>query len=232
MTKVHLTKISSNAKTGPIPVSTSEEATCPSTCPLFGNGCYANAGPLGLHWRKVSGGERGMSWGEFCDTITKLPEKQLWRHNQAGDLSHIDGDIHWDKLMNLVIANKGRRGFTYTHHDLGYPHNRTVVHVANKKGFTINASGNSPYHAVQLKRLMAASESTIPVVSIVPLDFWGDNKTAKRDGETFVRCPAEYDKSGNCANCGACAVSDRKSIIGFTVHGTQKKKANIIASVS
>lgn len=223
--KVHLTAVSSNKKTGPIPVSTTEEKSCPTTCPLFGNGCYANAGPLGLHWRKVSSGERGLSsWGEFCDTIAKLPKRQLWRHNQAGDLPHHDGVIDMDKVLDLVIANSGRRGFTYTHHDMTDAHNRAVVSVANRRGFTVNVSANNVDEAVKFKQ-----ETAAPVVSIVPPEFWGDDKVVKRDGVAFVRCPAEYDKSVSCATCAACAVPDRKSVIGFTVHGTSKKKAAIIA---
>lgn len=222
--KVHLTKVSSNAKTGPIPVSTTEEKSCPSTCPLFGNGCYANAGPLGLHWRKVSGGERGMEWDDFCETIAKLPKRQLWRHNQAGDLPHVDGEIDEDLVLDLVDANEGRNGFTYTHHDMGIPHNRAMVRLCNRRGFTVNVSANTVSEAIRLK-----SAVTSPVVTIVPSEFWGDSKVVNVDGFSVFRCPAEYDKSIICATCGACAVSERKSIIGFTVHGTQKKKAAIIA---
>lgn len=222
--QVHLTRISKNAKTGPIPVSTSEEKTCPTTCPFFGQGCYASAGPLALHWRKVSGGERGMPWDEFCAEIAKLPKRQLWRHNQAGDLPHEHEYIDEVDTMKLVKANKGKSGFTYTHHDIGKPHNRIIVEMCNDRGFTVNVSGNNPTHAVQLKRA-----TTAPVVSVVAAEFWGDRRSVKHDGETFVRCPAEYDKNVSCATCGACAVADRKAIIGFTAHGTQKKKASIIA---
>lgn len=226
MTTVHLTKVSSNKKTGPIPVSTSQESTCPTSCPLFGGGCYAKAGPLALHWKKVSAGERGMAWNDFCDTIAKLPKRQLWRHNQAGDLPHTNGVINADEVSALVKANKGKSGFTYTHHDVSVPENKRVIRGANAKGFTVNLSGNNPEHAVELKN----EHPTLPVVSIVPLDFWGDKPRRVVDGETFIRCPAEYNKNVSCATCGACAVRRRDSVIAFTVHGVQKRKANIIAS--
>lgn len=226
MTTVHLTKISSNKKTGPIPVSTSQESTCPSSCPLIGSGCYANVGPLALHWKKVSAGERGMDWQAFCNTIAKLPKRQLWRHNQAGDLPHDNGMINADEVSALVKANKGKSGFTYTHHDVSIPENKRAIRDANVKGFTVNLSANNVDHAVELK----TENPTLPVVSIVPLDFWGDSVKREVDGETFVRCPAEYNKDVSCATCGACAVRRRDSVIAFTVHGTQKKKANIIAS--
>jgi hypothetical protein len=85
--KVHLTLISGNEKTGPIPVSTTSADTCPDVCPLKnGGGCYAEHGRLRIHWDKVSAGERGMDWDSFCHIIAGLPDKTFWRHNQAGDL--------------------------------------------------------------------------------------------------------------------------------------------------
>lgn len=223
-TNVHLTRVSSNKKTGPIPVSTSAEETCPSTCPLFGNGCYANAGPLKLHWSKVSGGERGMNWDEFCATIAKLPKRQLWRHNQAGDLPHIHEYIEENATLQLVKANKGKNGFTYTHHDTNKPHNLKIVELCNAGGFTVNLSGNNPSHAAELRK-----QTNLPTVSVVTAEFWNGKKKVTHDGVDFVQCPAEYNAETSCATCGACAVASRSSVIGFTVHGTQKKKAAIIA---
>lgn len=226
-TFVHLTKVSSNKKTGPIPVSTTSMNTCPVTCEFNtenSGGCYANGGPLRLHWQKVSDGERGMDWDAFVQSIAKLPKKQLWRHNQAGDLPHSHEYIDADMVMALVKANKGKNGFTYTHHDIGKPHNQTIVEMANDAGFTVNVSGNNPTQAARMKK-----ETSAPVVSVVTSDFWNGSNAVNHNGESFVRCPAEYLENVSCATCGACAVSNRKSIIGFTAHGTQKKKASIIA---
>ena len=51
--RVHLSPVSANAKTGPIPVSTTERATCPVDCAVR-EACYAASGPLALHWGAVS----------------------------------------------------------------------------------------------------------------------------------------------------------------------------------
>ncbi len=80
-----------------------------------GGGCYAKSGPLALHWSKVSDGSRGTDWRTFCESIASLPEGQLWRHNQAGDLPGMNLEIDRIMLADLVDANKGRNGFTYTH---------------------------------------------------------------------------------------------------------------------
>lgn len=227
MFNVHITPKSKNAKTGPIPVTTSTESSCPSVCPLNtsnSGGCYANGGPLRLHWKKVTEGARGDDWDTFVGKIAKLPQGQLWRHNQAGDLPHSHEYIDADMVMSLIKANAGKRGFTYTHHDTGKPHNKAIVEMANAGGFTVNVSGNNPTHAARLY-----DEVNAPVVSVVSVDFWDEGNSTEFNGKRFVRCPAEYNDDVSCATCKACAVSDRKAIIAFTAHGTQKKKASIIA---
>ena len=86
MTFYFLTRKSRNAKTGPIPVSTTSADTCPNDCPFRGNGCYAEGYPLKGRWDEVTRGERGGSLEELAANIKTLPQGQLWRHNQAGDL--------------------------------------------------------------------------------------------------------------------------------------------------
>jgi hypothetical protein len=101
--RFHLTRTSSNVKTGPIPVSTSSRATCPPTCPFLKNGCYADAGfYTRLHWDAVTRGDRGVPFADFLDHIRNLPAGQLWRHNQAGDLPHTAGRISRRFIRGLV----------------------------------------------------------------------------------------------------------------------------------
>ena len=138
MTRVHLTLVSRNVKTGPIPVSTTTAETCPDNCPFKAKGCYAKGGPLAIHWRKVTEGKSGMEWDSFCWSIHRLPEGQLWRHNQAGDLPGLNDDLDTIALGQLVQANKGKRGFTYTHKPLDSEHERLAVANANRNGFTVN----------------------------------------------------------------------------------------------
>jgi hypothetical protein len=57
---------SQNAKTGPMPTSIVERASCWPGCALYENGCYAEAGALAVHWDRVSRGLAGGSWSEFC----------------------------------------------------------------------------------------------------------------------------------------------------------------------
>ena len=215
--RVHITPRSGNAKTGPIPVTTTERASCPETCPFYDKGCYAKSGPLALHWRKVSDGERGTDWQGLCDFVSKLPDRQLWRHNQAGDLPHTDGQINGSLLGDLVRANKGKRGFTYTHHKLDVGLNTWYIATANQLGFTVNVSTESKDDAV------AAYRKGLPAVVVVPSDHAGSDYGEVHDGVTFVTCPAQTDKPLTCAECGLCSQSKRQCVVMFKAHGNAKR---------
>lgn len=217
--RYHLTPVSANVKTGPIPVSTSSAQTCPPTCPFNnGEGCYAGSGPLALHWRKITTGERGGDFNEFLDKIEALPPGQLWRHNQAGDLPGNGIEIDGGALGDLVKVNFNKRGFTYTHYDPAIGDNAKYIKGSNYYGFTINLSANTPEHADQLAALNIG-----PVVTVLPANQTENSYTP--EGRKIVVCPATIRDDVSCATCKLCAVSNRTVIIGFPVHGTQKKRA-------
>lgn len=221
---VNFTLKSRNAKTGPIPVSTSSSDTCPQACPLKGAGCYAGGGPLGILWRKVSAGTVGMSWQAFCEAIAALPACQLWRHNQAGDLPGIGNDIDETAILRLIEANKGKRGFTYTHKpvDASHANNAMLVAHANSEGFTVNLSANNLSEADELAALGIA-----PVVSVLPKEQTSNTTTPA--GRKVVVCPATQREGVSCATCQLCQRADRKVIVGFPAHGMRATKASEIA---
>lgn len=220
--QVALTMVSSNAKTGPIPTTTSDRATCPTTCPFYDKGCYAKSGPQAIHWRKVSNAERGFAWDEFVNQIRKIAKNQIWRHNVSGDLQHNDGNIDYKKLRQLIMANKGRRGFTYTHHKLN-EHNIVSLQNANMMGFTINASCESIEEA---DRVM--TEHEIPAVAVVNSEKT-DRFYTTSSGRKVVTCPAAlFPGKVTCATCGLCQKADRDFVIAFPSHGNAKRTVNEI----
>jgi hypothetical protein len=223
----HFTPVSSNAKTGPIPVSTTSAESCPPTCPFISAGCYAKSGPLALHWNKVTQGARGGSLEELCAAVVALPANQLWRHNQAGDLPGQAGAIDAAALRALVAANVGRRGFTYTHKPVltgkTAAANRKAIRAANARGFTVNLSANTLAQADELAALDIG-----PVAAVVPQDTL--DKFTTPGGLPGVVCPAQTRENINCARCGLCARQERRDlVIGFRPHGTGAKKADAVA---
>lgn len=223
------TRVSSNSKTGPIPTTISDKDTCPVACPLKGSGCYAELGMVGLHWNNVSKGKHSGTWGEMIQNIYSLPKDQLWRHNVAGDLAIIQNQygesIHPDYADDLIQANYGRKGFTYTHHDvLNNAFNAAIVRLMNQQGFTVNLSANNLENADELKALNIG-----PVCTIMPENC--DKVTKTPAGNTVIQCPATYNDSIQCVNCGICQ-KQREAIIGFPVHGVQKKKAHRVFMIN
>lgn len=207
-----------NVKTGPIPVSTSSRSTCPSTCPLKENGCYAHVGHIKRLWNELDDGVWGMSWGHFLEKVRNLPKGAFWRHAQAGDLPGKGTAIDVRKLLQLVDANRGKRGYTYTHKA---PSNLSAVREACRNGFTVNASADGPSKADEL------FDAAVPVVSIVPFGTPAVSYTPR--GRKIIVCPAQRKEGLTCNDCRICAVADRPYIVGFLPHGIQAKRVDCIA---
>ena len=179
--------------------------------------CYASSGPLALHWSAVSAGTRGTDWDSFCDDIAALPDNQLWRHNQAGDLPQRNGTVDAYRLGQLVRANQGKRGFTYSHH-------RDTASIdwirhANAWGFTVNLSANNLSDADTLTDYDAG-----PVVVVLPSDTTVNTATPK--GRPVIICPATQRDDVSCATCALCS-RQRKTIVGFPAHGNRKRVIDI-----
>lgn len=213
---VHLTIKSANPKTGPIPVSTTASDSCPTNCAMRDE-CYAATGPLALHWKAVSTGARGTDWPTFTASIAALPDGQLWRHNQAGDLPQSNGTVDAVKLGQLVAANTGKRGFTYSHHRDAESIN--WIRHANAWGFTVNLSANDLNDADTL-----ADHAAGPVVVVLPSTQTTNTTTPK--GRTVVVCPATQRADVSCATCQLCQ-RQRAAIVGFPAHGSRHRVINM-----
>lgn len=183
-------------------------------------------------WRKVDAGEVGIDWRDFLGAVRRLPKGQLWRHNQAGDLPGEGDAIDAAALADLVKANAGRNGFTYTHKPVSLLHdvprdgvayrNLCAIRDANAGGFTVNLSANDLHDADRLAALNIG-----PVAVVLPAEQTRATKTPQ--GRPVAICPAVLSDNVNCANCGLCANPARKAIIGFPAHGSSKRKASRVA---
>ena len=124
-------------------------------------------------------------------------------------------------MRQLIRANNGRGGFTYTHHNPFDADNAAIILESNLGGFTVNLSSNYVAEADELAALAIA-----PVVTILPTD--SAKVTFTPAGRKVVRCPAETSKKVTCQSCRLCQKTDRP-IIGFTPHGSGKKVTQEIA---
>ena len=215
----HVTPLSSNQKTGPMTVTTSSRAECPPTCPFMGNGCYAERGPLAIHWRAVTSGDRGVPWAAFLvDLAHALGARRniapLWRHNQAGDLPSEDPASAIEDLDRVSSASR-KQGFTYTHHRIT---NKIANAIKAARAFTVNVSCET------LASVDTAMEAGLPAVVVLPSATTG--KTVKTpQGRTVVVCPAQL-RDESCVSCGLCAQKGRSFAIGFLAHGTSVRRVD------
>ena len=217
MTRYQFTQASTNRKTGPIPTTYSSRETCPPSCPHFRDSCYAENFHTAMNWNKVD--QRGTDLDGLLAAINRLPKGQIWRHNVAGDLPGQGEQVDAYALGQIVKANRGRKGFTYTHKKS--PEAIQWAKHATAWGFTVNLSADDAAEADTLAATGA------PVVVVVPMDT--PKHTTTPEGRPVLVCPAQTTEYMTCALCQLCQKADRRQIIGFRAHGTKAKQADRIA---
>lgn len=217
MTRFHFIQATSNKKTGPMPTTYSSRETCPPSCPHFRASCYAENFHTAMNWNKVD--QRGTDLDGLLAAINRLPKGQIWRHNVAGDLPGQGEQVDAYALGQIVKANRGRKGFTYTHKKS--PEAIQWAKHATAWGFTVNLSADDAAEADTLAATGA------PVVVVVPMDT--PKHTTTPEGRPVLVCPAQTTYGMTCALCQLCQKADRRQIVGFRAHGTKAKTADRIA---
>jgi len=203
---------SANVKTGPIPQTYSDEQTCPPSCKHYKTTCYAAYGNTAIHWRKLR-----WTWDEMLSAIALLPAGTLWRHNVAGDLPGVGEDVDPKRLQELVDANAGKRGFTYTHKHS--PQALMAAADATAQGFTVNISCDSMDELDTMNRA-----GLWPLVITGPSDM--PEKSVTPGGLSVVVCPAQSRDDVTCQTCQLCQRKDRKVVVGFRAHGAKWKQVD------
>lgn len=207
-----------NSKTGAMLLVRSPRSTCPDSCGLKGNGCYAENFPLVLHWMKQE--TTGIDFSSVLYAIRTLPKDSIWRLFEAGDFEPSPENpelIAASQVLSLLSANKGKRGFGYTHYPV-LP-NLEVLQLMNSSGLTINASADTFKQAVTYFSL------GLPTTLLVSENF---PKDIVVDGLRIIVCPNQSTPNKpTCLQCQMCAKPDRDYVIGFRAHGTKKRKIKV-----
>lgn len=208
-----------NSKTGAMLLVRSPRSTCPDSCGLKGNGCYAENAPTVWHW--VDQDEKGVDFATVLYSIRTLPKKSLWRLFEAGDFEGDGEFISATQVVALLAANQGKRGFGYTHYPV-FP-NLEVLQLMNASGLTINVSADTIEQAVVYRSL------GLPTTLLVSENYPKDTVV---NGMRIVVCPNQSvvkpnGKKPQCLDCQLCQIADRDYIIGFRAHGTKKRKIKV-----
>lgn len=220
MGKMKLATLSQNKKLGGIgAIYRSVEHTCPSSCPLRGNGCYAQTGNVGMQQKGHSPSDN-----DYTDVLTfykRLPYKHLVRLNVSGDFLR-DGKIdrkYIDAINESHDARPDVMSFGYTH---AWQGDESVAPDDFRYHVVVNASVDN---IADLDRARNATD--FPLTVILPESE--DRRHFKHGSHTIVVCPQQYDSRITCDNCRMCAVPKRKSVIGFKSHGSLKAKVSSIS---
>jgi hypothetical protein len=203
---------SNNQKLGRIGAAIVTAETCPPSCSFYGNGCYAELGQSRRHWARA---ERfGLRWDDFLTRIRELAAGVLWRYGVSGDLPGMGEELDHFRLRQLVVANRGKRGFAFTHKRLLGDGDLDEIRWANEDGFAINLSAEGLEHADERAALGIA-----PVAVVVPHDAPSRMRTPA--GRPVFVCPAQTTHT-TCADCQLCSRSKRTGIVAFRAHGSMK----------
>lgn len=145
---VSLVYPSGNSKTGPIATSMSERASCPSTCPLAKNGCYAETHHTRIWWDRVTAGTHGFTFDVFLQQLKKLPSGVMFRHNVAGDLPHTNDSVSASMLQAIDGAVSYRRCSKA-------PQSRMDVHAPPRNGAQYGGSQEPPRFHSELQHFLS-----------------------------------------------------------------------------
>lgn len=201
--------------------------TCPDSCPLKSAGCYAKQGHLRVHWNRVDRGEAkhdpkvgrwaGRGFNDLAATLrAEVRPGHLLRIGDMGDPSE-NGVVPAVLIEALgELALRGVRSIVYTHAPRSL--NSFAIDLAKSLGVALNFST----HGTSLDVSILGST----VTTVTPEHWTLPGTAGAQDG--LLRCPAETSDV-TCDSCGLCARPNRAYAIGFTAHGSQKRR---VAEVS
>lgn len=214
MGKMLVTLSSGNAKLGRMAATYRLQDTCPTTCPFYGNGCYARGRIFSIP--RDHGKDDAEANAALVALIDTMPQDYVLRLNVSGDFLTVNGspDIAYIAACNAVAT--ARPDVTI----IAYTHAWRVL-SPDMFTFTVAASCESGADIAE-----AIAEGWSPV-TVDP----GTGQPGSLLGETVagrrvVQCPQQKAPTRvTCASCRACAKADRP-VIAFVAHGMGAKKAS------
>ena len=200
------------------------KATCPSSCPLRDEGCYAQTSYVGMiNWRldrRARGGSPLAVARAEAKCIDEsydggaVPAGRALRLHVSGDSRTMAGSACIDRAVGRWKARGGGDCWSYTH---------AWKHVS--KDFWSNVSVLA---SVESTSEVAAARAQGYAPAIVVDHHTTDKAYTLPGSETkFIPCPAQTREVG-CSDCKLCFNADRllegNFGIAFAVHGIQKER--------
>lgn len=213
---------SKNQKTGKVAATYAPiEQTCPKSCSLRDQGCYAQNSYTGLHverLEKAAGRSRPLGLARLEARLVaalRVPSGRPLRLHVSGDARTNEAAKALAKGVNKYRANGGGPAWTYTHA-------WRQVDRQSWGSVSVLASCETEDDAFFARGYGYAAALVV--------DEHPENGKAWRDsyGAKWIPCPAQT-AGVQCIKCRLCFDADRlhdqRSGIAFAVHGSRKKKA-------
>lgn len=207
---------SNNKKIGVMSATYVSQESCPTSCVLYRNGCYAESGTMGIHTNRLNkvppSSPEAIAQAE-ADAIDGLTGRLPLRVHVVGDCSTPEAARIVGSAMVRHEAKHGQPAYTYTHAW------REVAH-ADWQGATVLASCET---VEQVQDARARGYATALVVQ---------SSSGLPRGQGMVKCPNQINGT-TCVDCGLC-LNPRLGEYGITIvfetHGARKGKANAVLS--
>lgn len=215
-----------NRKVGRDTITTSRgQASCPTTCPLMGSGCYGEnvASGSGRTLFDNVGRPNGKSLAGIVASVLSPRRRKAapraQRFNVVGD--YLTGESTPDRAY-IAETNQaadalrpvGTVSWSYTHAWEGYglaPADFTYV---------VRASCST---VEEVRRAHAAGWYAAIVVPTAADTVDANGRPLQVDGRNMVVCPAISGAAESCADCRLCGRN--AAVIAFPVHGGRAKRA-------
>lgn len=214
MVKMLVTLESGNAKLGKMGATYRTQGSCPTTCPFYGNGCYARGRIFSIPRDHGLDGEAANA--ALVALIDTMPRDYTLRLNVSGDFLTETGspDVAYIAACNAVAT--ARPDVTL----IAYTHAWRVL-SPDMFTFTVAASCET---ADDIGDAIAAGWSPVTVDPGT-----GEPGSLLRQvvgGRRVVQCPQQVNPERvTCASCKACSRQDRP-VIAFVAHGGGSRKAS------
>lgn len=214
---------SANKKLEGCSCTLASQHTCPRGCPFFGNGCYAEQGPLGFTTRRMNRAgvkSRARLARLEAEAIGNLSGTRPLRLHVVGDSTTRTGTKILAKAAEKYMAKHGEKVWTYTHAWRDVPR-------ADWGPVSVLASCETQADVA------AAHDRGYPAALVVP-EFEGDKAYDIGDGFKAIPCPSQT-RGKTCAECRLCLDGERlrenKLCIAFAAHGARQKAVRVALEV-
>ncbi len=191
--------------------------TCPESCPLKGNGCYAQSGNVGFAVNRL---ERQLD-GANGDTVAVLEGDEIAdasRHAPPGHPLRIH--VSGDSITPFRAAQQARGAARWPGPVWSYTHAWGSVPRASWGRVSVLASCETLAGA---QLAMALGYAVALVVPSHP----ENGRAERRDGVKLIPCPAQT-RDVTCEDCRLCwddtKLLEQRACITFAAHGASRKR--------